>query len=432
MVEQRGTTAVARLEIDGLIRRGALLPTPEEETDPRACQRAYGGLRRVPLIALRLVIAPRPAGRPARFGGPLDERVPEERWTLEAPVPPGLLAAACGDRRDPRLWLPFGGGGITVPWFAAGDEPPGGADGTRAWESREPGASRMGLSALGDGVSNGRDGLQGDPERLAQGLDPQGMGRDHALIGGQGGSRLEGVEARGHHVRRAPMGVAAAGFPRGAPGQVRGVERRPAAPQVTEQVGSLVLEPWQPVWARGVQGAREAVDAPDVGVDHPAAVCDEWGERTPRRALRRERRELIARGAEAVERECGVGGVVCGPARGEGVAIPHPGQGSAGTEDQQIVRAQGGDPGPRVACEAASPGLAGDPRAPRAAPRRDGFRRGLEREALACGGARRLETPIMVGISPVEAHKGGNCCVGYTRHVASPRVGESGEKGQAS
>jgi hypothetical protein len=228
-VEQRGTTAVERIEIDGLILRGALLPPPEEDTDPRECQSAHGGLMRFPRIALRLVIDPRPEGMPDRFGCPLDERVPEARWTLEAPVHPGLLAAAFGDRRDPRIFLPCGGGGITFPWFAEGDEPPGGEDGTRAWESLEQGEIRMVLSARCDGVIQGLDGLQGDPELLDKGLDQQGIGRDHALIGGQGGSRLDGVEALGHHVRRAHMVVAEEGFPSGAPGKWRGFERRPAA-----------------------------------------------------------------------------------------------------------------------------------------------------------------------------------------------------------
>jgi hypothetical protein len=34
MVDQGGPTAVERIEIDGFVIRGALLPTPKEETQP--------------------------------------------------------------------------------------------------------------------------------------------------------------------------------------------------------------------------------------------------------------------------------------------------------------------------------------------------------------------------------------------------------------
>jgi hypothetical protein len=111
-------------------------------------------------------------------------------------------------------------------------------------------------------------------------------------------------------------------------------------------------------------------------------------------------------GEEPFELEFGVGGVVFGPARGEGFAIPRQCQRIDGKEDQKVVRAQGGDQGPFVAFEADSHGLAVEPRAQRADPRLDGLGRVLEREALACGGARSLETHIMFGIRPVEAHKG--------------------------
>jgi hypothetical protein len=131
---------------------------------------------RFPLVALLLVIDPRLEGMPDRFGGPLDERVPEELWTLEAPVHPGLLAAAFGDRRDPRIFLQVGGRGIAFPLFAEGDKQPGGEDGTRPGESLEQGEIRMALSALRDGVIKSRDRLQGDPELVDEGLDEQGMG----------------------------------------------------------------------------------------------------------------------------------------------------------------------------------------------------------------------------------------------------------------
>src|SRR5262245_52903670 len=148
---------------------------------------------RFPLVALLLVIDARPEGMPDRFGGPLDERLPEDLWPLEAPVHPGLLATAFGHWGDPGIFLQFGGGGIAFPLFAKGDEQPGGEDGTRSWERLEQGELRMVLSALRNGFIKGLDRLQGDPELVDQGLDEQGMRGDNALIGGQGDGGLDGV-----------------------------------------------------------------------------------------------------------------------------------------------------------------------------------------------------------------------------------------------
>jgi hypothetical protein len=152
------------IERGGLIRWGTILPTSKEETAPLACQRAHSGLMGFSLVALLLVIDPRPAGRPERCGGPLDARVPAALGTREAPVAPGLLAAACGDRCDPGLLWPGGGGGRALPLCATGDVPPGGEDGPRAWERLAQEESRLALRALRDGVIKGRNGRQGAPE----------------------------------------------------------------------------------------------------------------------------------------------------------------------------------------------------------------------------------------------------------------------------
>src|SRR5262244_3944205 len=112
------------LERDGLIVRRALLPAPREEADPCEGQCPYGGLMRLALVALLLVVHLRPEGMPDRFGGPLHERLSQELGTLETPVPPGLLATPCGHRRDPGIFLACGGGGRACALFADGNEPP--------------------------------------------------------------------------------------------------------------------------------------------------------------------------------------------------------------------------------------------------------------------------------------------------------------------
>jgi hypothetical protein len=169
-VAQGGPTAVERIEIDGFVIRGALLPTPKEETPPLERSSAHGGLRRFPLVAWLLVIDLRPARRPDGCGGPLDEGLAEALRTLEAPVPPRCLATAFGYWRAPRLFLPGSGGSIACPWCAAGDEQPGGEAGACPGERLAQGDIGRVVRALCAGVSNGLEGLSGDPERVAPGL----------------------------------------------------------------------------------------------------------------------------------------------------------------------------------------------------------------------------------------------------------------------
>ena len=134
-------TVMKRLERDGLLVRGVRLPAPREDADPCERQGPYSGLLGLACFAWRLGVPLRPAGRPDRRR-PCDARVPEALWTREAPVPPGLLAAARGHRRDPGIFLSCGSGSRACAWFAAGDEPPGAQTGPapgRAWNKGKSG-----------------------------------------------------------------------------------------------------------------------------------------------------------------------------------------------------------------------------------------------------------------------------------------------------
>src|SRR5215475_1127598 len=178
---------IQRLEIDRLIVRRALLPAPIKDADPFEGQGPYGGLMGLALVALLLVVHLCPEGMPDRLRRPFDKRLPEELWTLEAPVHPGLLAAPFGHRRDPGICLEFGGGGRAFALFAEGDEQPGGEDGARSWESLEQGEIGMALRALRDGGVEIGDSLQSDPELGDEGLHQERMGRDDTVIGRKGG-----------------------------------------------------------------------------------------------------------------------------------------------------------------------------------------------------------------------------------------------------
>ena len=123
-----------RLEIDGFIIWSALLPTPIEDADPFECQGSHGSLVCLAFIALLLIIDLCPEGMPCGFRSPLDKRLAQELWTLEAPVDPGLLAAAFRDRRNARIFLEFVGGGKAFPLFAEGDEEAGSKNGPSTWQ----------------------------------------------------------------------------------------------------------------------------------------------------------------------------------------------------------------------------------------------------------------------------------------------------------
>ena len=80
------------------------MPTPIQDADPFKGERPHRGLMRFALVALLLVIDLCPEGMPDRFRSPFHERLAEERRTLQAPVDRGLLATACRDRRDTRVF----------------------------------------------------------------------------------------------------------------------------------------------------------------------------------------------------------------------------------------------------------------------------------------------------------------------------------------
>ena len=72
--------------------------------------------------------------------------------------------------------------------FAEGDEQPGGEARARSWEGLAQGEIGMALRALRDGGVEIGESLQGDPELDDEGLNQEGIGRDDAVIGGEGGA----------------------------------------------------------------------------------------------------------------------------------------------------------------------------------------------------------------------------------------------------
>jgi hypothetical protein len=260
-------------------------------------------------------------------------------------------------------------------------------------------------------VVEGLESVQGDTELADEGLDEQGLGGDDACIARQRRGGLYGVETFCDDVSRAHVVVAAEGLQGRAPCEWRRFEGRPATQKVTKDRGVFILKPLQHGRKRVFQSPREARGDPHFVADHAAAMCDALCQGAQRGALRMERLQLVAMGQQPCKLQGGIGGVIFGPAGGKGFTIPRQCQRIDGKEPQKGIRAQGGDKGPFGACEADGDRFACEPLAQGPPPRLNGFWRVCEDEVLSLCGARGLYAHIMLGISPVEADKGSQCCV---------------------
>ncbi len=226
--------------------------------------------------------------------------------------------------------------------------------------------------------------------------------------------------------------VAEAGCQGGAPGEWRGCEGRPAPEKGTQERRLFVRKPVAHLRKRVFQGACAAMGAPHLVADHAATLFAELLEGAHGGAVWRERLQRVAMGEQQCELACGIGGVIFGPTGCEGVAVARQRQGIEGEEDQKVIRAPGEDQGTFVKFAADRHGVAVEPRAQGGDPRVDGLGRVLELQARPLCGARSLEAPIVLGIRPIDTHKGSTCVRGARRHVSSPSVGESGTKGHGS
>ena len=208
--------AIERLERGRLLVRGALVPTPREQTHPCARQGPHGGLRGFPRVALRLGRDPGPAGMPERCRRPRPTRVAAAGRAREAPVDPRCFAAALRHGCDPgRLWACCGGSRACA-WLAPGHQEAGSAARSGPWQGLAAGQVGRVLGARGAGGVQVLEGVPGDTERADEGLDEQGLGGDAARRGGPGPGGLASVETRVEDGRRAPRVVAKAGVQGGA------------------------------------------------------------------------------------------------------------------------------------------------------------------------------------------------------------------------
>ena len=431
VVKEWCATAFERLEIDRCIIRRALLPTPLEEAKPFEGQGAHGRLVRLALIALLLGVDLRLEGMPERGRGPFHARVSEARRTRPAPVPPGFFAAACRHRCDTRIFLEFRSRGLAFPLCATGPAEAGSKDGPGAWQGRKQGAVGLALGAVRNGVVAVCNRRHSDTEWDDEGWYQEGSGDDDAVIRGQRHRTLDGLAAGRDDVSLAHVVGTAKALQGGATREVGGFEGGPAAEQGAKARRIFLLKPLQDGREGVFQRTGQAMRASDFVTDQAPAMFDEWSQRAQRRALGGEGGKLVAVLEEALDLECGVGGVVFRTARGKRCTVPREGEGIDGKEHEAIILAQCGDHRPCMQLKTHRNGLAVQPQAQGRDPRIDRFRAVLEDQALSSLSACGLEADIVFGVSSGEANKGRTCFGGVWRHGCSPGVWDRGAKGHA-
>ena len=337
--------AFARWERERFILWGALLPPPTAEAEPCAGPGAHGRRGRRACIALRRRRALGPAGRPGGCRRPRPARLAQALGTLAAPGAPGRRAAAGRHRRQARLVLAVGGGGNAVAWCAAGDEEAGRTHGPSPWPGVPHRAVGRRLRAVGAGGVDSGARRPGDPKWGNQGVPQAGMGRAAPRIRGPGAGRAEGLETAREALWRAPRRVPENAGVGGAPGAWHGVQGGPATQDVANERGLFVRQPVPHPGDRGLERPGQALGQADGVAHHAAAMGDAWRPGTPGRALGGQGRQRVARGQQPGERAGGSGGVVGGPAGGAGVARACQRQRLHGAEDENVLRARGGDSG---------------------------------------------------------------------------------------
>jgi hypothetical protein len=411
------TAALERLERDGFLIRGVILPTPKEDTDPCEGSGAHGRLVCLPFVALLLIRDLGPEGMPDGCRRPCHARVAQARRTLEAPVPPGLFATACRDRCHARVCLEFCGGGEAFALCAAGDEEAGRTHGSGPWQGVKQGEVGMRLGTWRHGGVAVGHGRQRDAEWGHEGVYQEHLGGDDAVIGGQRPGAFDGLEAGGEDVGRAHVVGSEEPFQGGAAGMLCGCEGRPVAQDVAKNRRIFFGKPWHDLWKGVFEGTGQAVRTPDCVTDQATAMFDEWGEGTHGGALGLQGLARVTVCQQKCDLEFRIGGVVCGTAGGAGFPVPGHGERIDGKEHEELIVAEGRHHGPLMKFQAYRARASAEARAQGLAPGVNGFRAVCEAQALPPRSARDVEAAIVLSLCPIEADKGGECCVYHTCHV---------------
>ncbi len=101
----------------------------------------------------------------------------------------------------------------------------------------------MALGALCDGVVEGLDRVQGHTQLGDAGLDEEGIGGDDALLGGQWGGALDGMDALVDDIGVAQVMGAEEALKGGTTRELHGFEGGPLGEEVAKNGGVVIVEP---------------------------------------------------------------------------------------------------------------------------------------------------------------------------------------------
>ena len=164
------------------------------------------------------------------------------------------------------------------------------------------------------------------------------------------------------------------------------------------------------------EGTGQTIGQTDFVADQTTAVFDELRQGAHGGALGGECSELVAVFEEEFDLEFGIGGVICGPARGKRFAVLRHGERIDGKEYEEIIFAQRRHDRPFSEFQAHSNRLAIEARVQTLGPRVDRFRTVFEVQKLSACGASGLYADSVFRIGPVEANKGCKCFGGLGLH----------------
>jgi hypothetical protein len=197
---------------------------------------------------------------------------------------------------------------------AEGGEEAGSQNGASAWQGVKQGEVGMALGVWRNGVVEGVDGLPGDAELADKSLSQEDSGGDDALIRGQWGGALDGLDALGDAVGIAHMRDTAEALEGGVARQRGGFEGRPCGEEIAADGGVFVMEPLQDVREVILQGTAKGIREAHVVADQPAAMVDKLFTGAHRGALGREGREFVAMLEQELKLEFRGRGLVLGGA----------------------------------------------------------------------------------------------------------------------
>lgn len=158
------------------------MPTAIQDPAPFERQGAHSGWMRTPLSALLTLVNAGPERTIDRLPGPLDQALARKGGALPAPMHPGFLSAALGDRGNTGALLELRGVGIAIALLAEGGEQSRRQDSPCSRQRLKQHIVRQRVSDGGDFSIEAFDGLQGHLQLCHERLDQQRVRLDDSGI----------------------------------------------------------------------------------------------------------------------------------------------------------------------------------------------------------------------------------------------------------